>query len=106
MSEIIKKREIMIIDDTLLNKLEKLSALKIPDEKREEIKSQLNEIVNFVEILNEIDLSNSQAAVSTLSGGTPFREDIASNDEDIIDIILKNAPSIEGNFFVVPKILE
>ena len=32
----------MQIDDTLLNKLEKLSALQISDEKREEVKKQLS----------------------------------------------------------------
>lgn len=46
---------IMQIDDTLLNKLEKLSALQINDEKREEIKKQLSEIVSFVDILNELE---------------------------------------------------
>ena len=49
----------MQIDDTLLNKLEKLSALQISDEKREEVKKQLSEIVSFVDILNELDLSSS-----------------------------------------------
>ena len=42
----------MQIDDTLLNKLEKLSALQINDEKRDEIKKQLSEIVSFVDVLN------------------------------------------------------
>ena len=39
----------MNIDDTLLNKLEKLSSLKINDDKRELVKSQLDGILNFVE---------------------------------------------------------
>ena len=38
----------MNIDDTLLNKLEKLSSLKINDDKRELVKSQLDGILNFV----------------------------------------------------------
>ena len=46
----------MIIDDVVLNKLEKLSALKIPENKRDEIKNQLNNIVDFVEILNELNI--------------------------------------------------
>ena len=33
----------MYIDDKMLEKLEKLSALKIPDDKREEFKEQLKE---------------------------------------------------------------
>ena len=61
----------MIIDDALLSKLERLSALKIPDAKREEFKGQLNNIVDFVEILNELDLQSGEAAITTLKGGTP-----------------------------------
>ncbi|CZE47073.1 Asp-tRNA(Asn)/Glu-tRNA(Gln) amidotransferase subunit GatC [Campylobacter geochelonis] len=96
----------MAIDDNLLNKLEKLSALKIEDDKREEIKSQLDKIVNFVEILNELDLDKNKVAVSTISGGTPLREDEPNNDKEIIDIILNHAPSTDASFFVVPKIIE
>ena len=54
----------MQIDDTLLNKLEKLSALQINDEKREEIKKQLSEIVSFVDVLNELDLSSDEAVLA------------------------------------------
>lgn len=46
----------MQIDDALLSKLEKLSSLKTNDDKREEIKRQLSEIVSFVDVLNELDL--------------------------------------------------
>lgn len=95
----------MVINEELLQKLEKLSALKISDGKRDEISKQLSEIVNFIEVLNEIDLSKVEATVSTVNGGTPLREDISKNS-DVIDIILKNAPSAENGCFVVPKILE
>ena len=94
----------MQIDDTLLNKLEKLSALQISDEKREEVKKQLSEIVSFVDILNELDLSD-EAVVSSIKGGTPLRED-EPRPSDVIDTILKYAPSREGHFFAVPKIIE
>ncbi|MBE2986414.1 Asp-tRNA(Asn)/Glu-tRNA(Gln) amidotransferase subunit GatC [Campylobacter sp. RM13119] len=95
----------MQIDDALLSKLEKLSSLKVSDDKRMQIKQQLSEIVNFVEVLNELDLSNDNAVVSSINGGTLLREDIAK-DSHVIDDILKNAPAREGNFFVVPKIIE
>ena len=95
----------MNIDDTLLNKLEKLSSLKISDEKREVVKSQLGDILNFVDILNELDLSHEKAVVSSIDGGTPLREDVEIKS-DVVDIVLKNAPSTTGNFFVVPKIIE
>ena len=95
----------MIIDDALLSKLERLSALKIPDEKREEFKGQLNNIVDFVEVLNELNLEGGEVAITTLKGGTSFRKDIPRKS-DVSANILKHAPQSEGNYFVVPKIID
>ena len=41
----------MQVDDALLSRLEKLSYLKISDDKRQEIIAQLSEIVGFVDNL-------------------------------------------------------
>ncbi|MCI6989801.1 MAG: Asp-tRNA(Asn)/Glu-tRNA(Gln) amidotransferase subunit GatC [Campylobacter sp.] len=94
------------IDDKLLNKLEKLSALEIPEAKRDDFKKQLSEILGFVEILDELDLSSAKVSVSTLKGGTPLRSDTPTNDPDIVEIILKHAPNTDNHCFVVPKIVE
>jgi len=96
----------MKIDNELLKKLEKLSSLKISDEKREGIINQLSEIVSFVENLNELNLEGEEATFTTLRGGTPFREDIPSVNSEIIKTILEHAPQSENGFFVVPKIIE
>lgn len=96
----------MHIDDTLLQKLEKLSSLKISDEKREGVINQLSEIVSFVENLNELNLDGEEATFTTLAGGTPFREDIPSVNSSIVKTILEHAPQSENGFFVVPKIIE
>jgi aspartyl/glutamyl-tRNA(asn/gln) amidotransferase, C subunit len=95
----------MQIDDTLLTKLEKLSSLKVESDKRREIEDQLSEILSFAGILDELDLSASQAVVSSREGGTPLREDV-SVSSDVIETVLKNAPMSSEHFFVVPKIIE
>lgn len=95
----------MQIDQTLLSKLEKLSALKIADEKKEELLKELSEIVNFVEKLNELDLSSSEALINTTKGQTPLRMDISQNS-DIIDEVLEHSPKSFEHFFLVPKIIE
>ncbi|MDO4673626.1 Asp-tRNA(Asn)/Glu-tRNA(Gln) amidotransferase subunit GatC [Campylobacter sp.] len=95
----------MQIDAGLLSKLENLSALKIDDEKRKDVIAELSEIVNFVEKLNELDLSELEVTVSTLEGGTPLRCDEARG-EDVIDGVLACAPKSDERFFVVPKIIE
>ena len=89
----------------MLEKLEKLSALKIPDDKREEFKEQLSKIVDFVEVLNELNLDNLEATISPVSGGVLLRDDEPVKS-DVIDIILENAPQKQGRSFEVPKIIE
>jgi len=96
----------MKINKVLLTKLEKLSMIEIKDEKKEEMIKNLSEIVNFVENLSELDLTNKDASFTTLNGGTPFREDLPEKNPKTIEIILKNAPKKEDGFFVVPKIIE
>jgi aspartyl-tRNA(Asn)/glutamyl-tRNA(Gln) amidotransferase subunit C len=96
----------MIIDDVLLSKLEKLSMLKIEDAKREEVKGQIANILSFVENLGELDEQLSDIPFPVVRNAQPFRKDEPSVDSDIIDIIMKNAPKTEENFFVVPKIIE
>ena len=96
----------MKINEELLQKLEKLSSLKIESEKREDTVKEIGQIVDFVENLNELDLENEEASFSVIGGGTPFREDIPKNDSKIVKTILENAPKSEGGFFVVPKIIE
>ncbi|NOX16113.1 MAG: Asp-tRNA(Asn)/Glu-tRNA(Gln) amidotransferase subunit GatC [Epsilonproteobacteria bacterium] len=96
----------MQIDDKLLTKLEKLSALQIDANKREETIEELSKIVQFVEILNELDLREEEATFTTVKGGTPFREDAPSVNPEVIQTILANAPKTENGYFVVPKIIE
>jgi aspartyl-tRNA(Asn)/glutamyl-tRNA(Gln) amidotransferase subunit C len=94
------------IDNNILEKLERLSHLHISDDKKEEVISQLSEIVSFVDNLAELDTSGLSASFSTLEGGTPLREDKPSGDINISKDILKNAPLTKDDFFVVPAIIE
>jgi aspartyl-tRNA(Asn)/glutamyl-tRNA(Gln) amidotransferase subunit C len=96
----------MLVDDTLLEKLEKLSFLKVDDSKREEIKEQLSEIVSFVDNLSELDTDGVDDKFAMDSRATFTREDTPSSNTQISDDILKNAPNSADNFFIVPKIIE
>jgi len=95
-----------MVDIGTLQKLEKLSQIEVKAEKKEEMIDNLSEIVDFVENLSELNLKDKDASFTTLQGGTPFREDEPSQDKEIIEIILQNAPKKENSFFVVPKIIE
>jgi len=96
----------MQIDDALLAKLEKLSFLKVADDKREEIVNQLSEIVSFVDNLSELDTNGVDANFSMGDASTFTREDTPSCDTKINDSIINNAPQNGDHFFIVPKIIE
>ena len=96
----------MKIDENLLKNLEKLSALKISDNKREEVISQLSDILDYVNSLNELDTSNIDSYFSTIEGGTILREDSVNINREISKSILQNAPHSDDDFFIVPAIIE
>lgn len=96
----------MTVDDNLIAKLAKLSSLEIEDSKKENLKSELADIINFVENLNDIDVSHIEATFSTIEGGTPLREDVSNQDLELSNHILEHAPKSEDGYFIVPKIIE
>lgn len=96
----------MTIDAALLNRLTKLGGITLEEEKLEETKSHLSEIVDFVENINKLDLDGIPASFNPLDSKLPMREDIVESKPQIAKDILKNAPSAEDNFFIVPKIIE
>ena len=96
----------MTVDDNLIAKLAKLSSLEIDDSRKEKLKSELGDIINFVENLNDIDVSHIEATFTTIEGGTPLREDVSNQDLELSAHILKHAPKSEDGYFIVPKIIE
>jgi aspartyl-tRNA(Asn)/glutamyl-tRNA(Gln) amidotransferase subunit C len=96
----------MKIDNELLKRLEKLSYLEIADDKRDEIVSQLSEIVSFVENLSELDTQNVSDNFEMTPASTLLREDVPSCNKQINDDIINRAPKSADHFFIVPKIIE
>jgi aspartyl-tRNA(Asn)/glutamyl-tRNA(Gln) amidotransferase subunit C len=96
----------MKVDNALLSRLEKLSYLQISEDKREEIISQLSEIVSFVDNLSELNTDHVDDKFSMNDQATFAREDIENCDRTINDKIIKHAPQSADHFFIVPKIIE
>ncbi|ACM92487.1 glutamyl-tRNA(Gln) amidotransferase, C subunit [Nautilia profundicola AmH] len=93
----------MKIDESLVKRLETLSMVEIED--KASMAKDLAEIVEFVEMLNELDTSNVDATFSTLDNSTYLREDEPIKN-NVIEEILEHAPKAKDGFFIVPKIIE
>jgi len=96
----------MQIDETLLQRLEKLSYLQIPEDQRVEMISQLSEIVSFVDNLSELNTDGIDPTFAMSISSTPLREDTGHVKRSINDDIFAHAPHAEDHFFIVPKIIE
>jgi len=94
------------IDNTLLEKLEKLSHLRIDDSKKKEVMGQLTDILGYIDNLNELNTDALSPTFSTLEGGTPLREDQPREANTVAKEILSHAPNAENDFFIVPAIIE
>lgn len=92
----------MQIDDKLLEKLQRLGMIEIEESKKEEIKTQLSEILGFVDNIATLDTQN---LAPKESAKTPMREDIPI-ESGIESDVLSHAPQAQDNYFIVPKIIE
>ncbi len=81
-----------------------LARLKFNEEELESFTDQLNEILTYVEKLNELDTENVKPLLHPVEGQNVFREDIVKPSIKREDALL-NAPDSNEEFFKVPKII-
>ena len=87
-----------------VEKIAKLAKLKFSDEELENFTPQMNEILNFMDKLNELDTENVEPLSHPVEQINVFREDKLKQSIFTEDA-LKNAPSKDEQFFKVPKVI-
>ena len=95
----------MKIDKNTINKIARLSRIKLDDRESEDYIKDLNSILDWVEQLNEVNTENVEPLSNISSSILPKREDV-SKDSNSSDEILENAPDKLEGFFAVPKVVE
>jgi aspartyl-tRNA(Asn)/glutamyl-tRNA(Gln) amidotransferase subunit C len=94
----------MEVNDKLIENLSNLARLRFDTAEKEEIKIDLQRMITFVEKLNELDTTGVEPLIHMSETMNVLREDIlrgsVSRDE-----ALKNAPSTDGTYFRVPKVI-
>ena len=95
----------MSVDAATVRRIARLARIAIADEEVEHLRSELNAILAFVEQLGEVDVAGVEPMTSVTPMRMQQRPDVIT-DGDIPDQILKNAPAVEDNYFVVPKVVE
>jgi len=81
-----------------------LARLELTEEEKEKYTQQLNNILEYADMLKKLDTENIQPTAHPLPINNVFRPDEAKpgipNEE-----VLANAPSQEDGYFRVPKIV-
>jgi aspartyl-tRNA(Asn)/glutamyl-tRNA(Gln) amidotransferase subunit C len=83
----------------------KLARLNIAEDKLEPFTAQMDNILGYIDQLNELDVTDVQPTAQSLSSGNVLREDIVDNTYTR-ERSLKNAPLEEDGFFKVPKVID
>lgn len=87
-----------------IKKIEHLAALKLQGEEKESILKDLEEILNYFNILKEIDTKNIEPLVYTNGSALFLRKDETVKGISIEDIE-RNRKLLGNNFFKVKKII-
>ena len=82
----------------------KLADLNIKTEEVEKYLSNLTEIINFANTVNEAPVEDLKETASTNKNYNVFRKDEIHEFEDK-EALLQNAPECENGMFKIPKVI-
>ena len=82
----------------------KLARLNLKDEEIPEYIKNLQDILNFANIVNEAPIEGLDTAIGAIDNYNVFRKDKIKVFEDN-KALLQNAPEQEDNMFKIPKVL-
>jgi aspartyl-tRNA(Asn)/glutamyl-tRNA(Gln) amidotransferase subunit C len=95
----------MQVDKEALHKIAHLARLEVRPEEEADLLNSLNEVLNWMEHLNEVDTTGVEP-LTHISGETNvLREDEVKNQLPR-EQALANAPQHDGQFFEVPKVMD
>lgn len=95
----------MSLDKATVAKIAHLARIKVPEEELEHLAGELNNILSFVEQLNEVDTGNVPPLASVAAQTLRRRKDEITDGGYPQDIV-RNAPEAAEGYFAVPKVVE
>ena len=95
----------MEVTDELIADLSKLARLEFVDAEKEEIKHDLQQMITFINKLNEVDTTGVEPLLHMSENVNVLREDEIKGSISREDAF-KNAPIHNEQFFMVPKVIK
>lgn len=82
----------------------KLSDLEIKENEIEEYLKNLEDILNYTETIDKIDVSKLDETIGATEDYNVFRKDEVKQFDNI-GKMMENAPEVDRNMFKIPKVL-
>lgn len=95
----------MTIDKATVARIAHLARIKMTPEEQDGMTREFNNILNWVNQLQEVNTDDVQPLTSVVETHLAMRDDVVS-DGGMQEKILVNAPKQAAGFFVVPKVVE
>lgn len=93
----VSKQEVAYVAD--------LCRLSLTDSEQEQFAKDMSKILEYMDLLNQVDTSNVAPLEHVTELTAPFRKDVALEPLDH-ELALKNAPDADTDYFRVPKVIE
>ena len=97
--------DLMSIDQGTAAKVAKLARIRVEEDDLPALAQEFNNILGFIEQLNEVDVDGVEPMVSVTPMRLKRRQD-GVTDGGQQDKVLANAPDAREGFFAVPKVVE
>jgi len=94
----------MNVNDELVDKIANLARLEFNSQEKEEIKSDLQQMIGFIDKLNELDTTGVAPLLHMSENINVLREDEVSGTISR-EAEFRNAPLHDEQFFKVPKVI-
>jgi aspartyl-tRNA(Asn)/glutamyl-tRNA(Gln) amidotransferase subunit C len=95
----------MAIDKETVKYVAHLARIELDPKELDRLSVQLRDILDFIDKLNKLDVSDAKPTSHILPINNVLREDVPRQSLPI-EKILGSAPHRQGNFFGVPKVIE
>ena len=88
-----------------VRKVAMLGRLELSESEETAFAADLDRILTYVDLLNELDTAPVEATAHVANIETPFRDDRVTNPPNP-EVLVAGAPARDGTYFKVPKIIE
>lgn len=95
----------MTVTTEMIDNLAKLARLQFSGEEKEELKHDLEQMIGFIDKLNELDTENVEPLLHMSPRMNVLREDVVQGSVSREEALL-NAPEKNETFFLVPKVIK